>query len=228
MEQPVKAELPQTLHTIPGGALALWGGDVVTFRYFHLLKQMSHSKLSDIQFMLHQKGTEEGKASFRKFVPTSQKVYGVRLPDINDLAKQYKQAGMDLVVELWKSGAFEERLLAAKLLGKLAKKQPQMTLQLVQEFSNDLNDWAVCDTLGTQSIKGIAKEYVEAIFALSKKLLVSSNPWQRRLGVVLLEIYTKDQHYHSQVQSYLNLVEGDKEYYVKKAVDWIKRNLGKA
>jgi 3-methyladenine DNA glycosylase AlkD len=188
---------------------------------------MSHSKLSEIQWILHQKGTEEGRASFQKFVPTSQKVYGVRLPDINELAKQYKQAGMDLVVELWKSGAFEERLLAAKLLGKLAKQQPQKTLQLVQEFSTDIHDWAVCDTLGTQSIKGIAKAYHEAIFALSKHLMVSVNPWQRRLGIVLLEGYTKDKQYHNQVQSCLNMVEGDKEYYVKKAVDWIKRNLAK-
>ncbi len=188
---------------------------------------MDSSKLNEIQFILKQKGTEEGKASFQKFVPTSQRVYGVRLPVINDLANQYKKEGVELVGELWESGSFEERLLAAKLLGKLAKKQPQKTLQLIQRFSNDITDWAVCDTLGMQSIKAIAKEYHEEVFALSKKLLVSNNPWQRRLGIVLLEGYTKDKQYHSQIKSHLELVEADKEYYVKKAVDWTKRNLGK-
>ena len=188
---------------------------------------MGSSKLNEIQSILNQRGTEVGKASFQKFVPTSQRVYGVRLPEINNLANQYKKEGIELVGELWEAGAFEERLLAAKLLGKLAKKQPQKTLHLVEQFSSDITDWAMCDTLGTQSIKPIAKEYHEAVFALSKKLLVSNNPWQRRLGIVLLEGYTKDKHYHSQIKFYLELVEADKEYYVKKAVEWIKRNLAK-
>jgi 3-methyladenine DNA glycosylase AlkD len=188
---------------------------------------MDSAKLKEIRSILIQRGTEEGKASFRKFVPTSQRFYGVRLPDINNLAKQYKKEGIELAVELWGSGSFEEQLLAAKLLGKQAKKQPQKTLQMVEQFSSDITDWAVCDTLGTQSIKSIAKEYHQEIFALSKKLLLFRDLWQRRLGIVLLESYTKDKQYHSQIKSYLVIVEGDKEYYVKKAVDWIKRNLEK-
>lgn len=189
---------------------------------------MDHSKLNEIQSILNQKGTEEGKASFLKFVPTSQRVYGVRLPDINHLANQYKKGGLELVVELWESGSFEERLLAAKLLGKMAKKQPQKLLQLIQQFSGDVSDWAVCDTLGTQSIKAIAREYHQEVFALSEKLLVSPNPWQRRLGIVLLEGYTKDKQHHTRINTHLERVKGDKEYYVKKAVEWIRRNLAKA
>lgn len=188
---------------------------------------MDHSKLREIQYIFKQKGTEEGKASFHNFVPTSQRVYGVRLPDINHLANQYKKEGIELVAQLWEAGSFEERLLAAKLLGKLARKQPQKTLQLIQQFSGDVSDWAVCDTLGTQSIKTIAKEHDPEVFALSKQLLLSANPWQRRLGIVLLEGYTKDPYHHSQINAYLELVKEDKEYYVKKAVEWIKRNLKK-
>jgi 3-methyladenine DNA glycosylase AlkD len=189
---------------------------------------MDHSKRNEIQSFLKQKATEEGKAAFQKFVPTSQKVYGVRLPEINHLANQYKKEGIELAIALWEAGSFEERLLAAKLLGKGAKTQPQKTLQCIQQFSSDITDWAVCDTLGTQSIKTMAKEHHQEIFALSKKLLVSSNPWQRRLGMVLLEGYTKDKQHHSQIHSHLEIVKDDKEYYVKKAVEWIKRNLQKS
>jgi hypothetical protein len=71
---------------------------------------MNSSKLNEILLILNQQGTEDGKASFQKFVPTSQRVYGVRLPAINDLANQYKKEGIELVVELWESGSFEERL----------------------------------------------------------------------------------------------------------------------
>jgi 3-methyladenine DNA glycosylase AlkD len=188
---------------------------------------MYRSKLNEIQYFLNQKATQEGKAAFQKFVPTSQKVYGVRLPEINNLVKQYKKEGIDLVIELWEAGSFEERLLSAKLLGKLAKKEPRKTLQLIHQFSSDITDWAVCDTLGTQSIKAIAKEYHQEVFALSEQLILSRNPWQRRLGIVLLEGYTKDKNFHGPISSFLELVKEDKEYYVKKAVEWIKRDLKK-
>jgi 3-methyladenine DNA glycosylase AlkD len=172
-------------------------------------------------------GSEEAKASFQRFVPTAQKVYGVRLPAINDLASQYKKEGMGLVIELWEAGSFEERLLAAKILGKLAKKEPQRTLQLIGQFSNDIRDWAVCDTLATQSIKAITKEYYREVFALSSQLLVSSNPWKKRLGIVLLNEFTKEERFHRLVRSSLELVKEDKEYYVRKAVQWMERNLEK-
>ena len=93
---------------------------------------MSNTHLKEIQSLLREKETVEAKLSFRKFVPTSQKVYGVRLPQINEMVQKYKFCGFSLVVQLWKSGAFEERLLSAKILGKIAKKEPHYTLQLIE------------------------------------------------------------------------------------------------
>ncbi len=40
-------------------------------------------------------------ASVNKFVPGSQKVYGVKMPVLNELAKKYKDSGFDLVEQLW-------------------------------------------------------------------------------------------------------------------------------
>jgi 3-methyladenine DNA glycosylase AlkD len=78
--------------------------------------------LKEIQEQLKLKSTSEGKLSTQKFVPNSQEIYGTRMPDINELAKQYKEGGFDLVKELWTSGAFEEKVLAAKLLNRICKK----------------------------------------------------------------------------------------------------------
>jgi hypothetical protein len=47
----------------------------------------------------------------------------------------------------------EEKILAGKLLGKIAKQDPQRTLQLVKKFSAEITNWAVCDTLGMQALK---------------------------------------------------------------------------
>src|SRR6185369_10187267 len=91
-----------------------------------------------------------------------------------------------------RSGAFEERLLAAKLLGSLARKDPSQTLALVEEFSEGIADWAVCDTLGMQSVKAIAVKQQACILEMSRRLIAAHAMWQRRLGVVLLTHYAKD------------------------------------
>ena len=51
-------------------------------------------------------------------------------PVLNELAQQFKAGGFDLVEEIWKAGALEEKLLAVKMLGKIAKKDPERSLQI--------------------------------------------------------------------------------------------------
>ena len=46
------------------------------------------------------------------------------MPLLNELCKQLKEGGFPLVYTLWQSGSFEEKMLAAKLIKKLAKKEP--------------------------------------------------------------------------------------------------------
>lgn len=171
--------------------------------------------------------TAEAKASIQKFVPGSQKVYGVKMPHINELGKELKEGGFLLINELWESGSFEERMLAAKLLGKLAKKFPEEAITTVQKFSNDIVDWAVCDTLGMQSLKPIAEKYQKEIFGLAKKLNHSKNLWQRRLSLVLVEVYAKEPSLHASILSLIKPLEADKEYYVKKAITWLLKSMEK-
>src|SRR5262245_44992178 len=114
--------------------------------------------LKQIQKELTAYSTPEAKAAALKFVPNAEKVYGIRTPVLNLLAKKYKEGGLELVKELWKSGAFEEKLLAAKLLNVICKKDPIVSLKLVSGFSKDISDWAVCDAIGMQSLKPVAKK----------------------------------------------------------------------
>jgi 3-methyladenine DNA glycosylase AlkD len=143
--------------------------------------------LKEIQECLRKNASPEALAAQLKFVPGAekQKAYGVRLPVINQLAKDYKAGGFDLVEALWTAGSLEEKMLAAKMMAFCAKKEPTRALKLLESFSVDIADWAVCDTLGMQSLKPIVKTHQKEIFALSKKLNKSKNFWQRRLSLVL-------------------------------------------
>ena len=183
--------------------------------------------LKQVQKELNEHSTPEAKATAMKFVPNAEKVYGIRTPVLNLLAKKYKEGGFELVKELWDSGAFEEKLLAAKLLNVICKKDPLLSLQLVTDFSKDISDWAVCDSVGMQSLKPVAKKIQKEIFALSEKLVRSKNLWERRLSLVIIEVFTKDKSLQPEIMKRVKMLENDDEYYVKKAVVWIKRNFEK-
>jgi hypothetical protein len=93
---------------------------------------------------------------------------------------------VELVEALWRSGAFEERLLAAKLLGAVARQDSVRALEFVNTASEDLSDWAVCDTLGTQGARTIALAQRKTIVAMAGRLTRSRHVWARRLAIVLL------------------------------------------
>ena len=183
--------------------------------------------LKHVQKELEANSTPEAKAAALKFVPGATKVYGIRMPILNEMVKKYKTGSFELVQALWKSGAFEERVLAAKMLREVCKTNPQLSVDLVASFSNDIADWAVCDTLGMQSLKPVAKKMQKEIFELSAKLLLSKNFWERRLSLVIIEVFTKDKALQPEIMKRVKALEDDEEYYVRKAVVWIKKNFVK-
>ena len=183
--------------------------------------------LKQIQQELRASSTQEAKAAALKFVPDAKKVYGIRTPVLNVMAKKHKEGGFELVKELWKSGTFEEKILAAKLLNIICRKDPERALKLVEGFTKDISDWAVCDAVGMQSLKPVAKKMQKEMFDLSAKLIKSKNFWERRLSLVIMEVYTKDKSLHPEIMKRVKMLENDEEYYVRKAVAWINRNFEK-
>ena len=98
---------------------------------------------------------------------------------------------------------------------------------MFMHFSKQIDNWAVCDGLGMQFLRGIIKTHRTEIFDIAKKLNQSGDPWQRRLSLVMVEWYTRDGEAHQEIKPLLKHLENDQEYYVKKAVSWIKRNFKK-
>ena len=185
------------------------------------------AQLKAIQKILIDNSNKAAVDANNKFVPGSKKVYGVRNPVLNDLAKQFKDGGFELVKELWNAGAYEEKITALKMLGCIAKKDPAQSLQLIQHFAKGIENWAECDTMGMQSLKPILKTHQQEVFALAKKYNTSKDMWQRRLSLVLVEYYTRYSNLLPEINALVKALEDDEEYYVKKAVVWIKKNIAK-
>src|SRR6266498_423487 len=174
-------------------------------------------QLIEIQQALRANSSERSKEFFEKMVPGKQKIYGVKTPVLNEIVKKYKPGSFDLAEELWNSGALEEKIIAIKILGKMGKTDPDRLLKLFKKFSKEIDNWAVCDGLGMQFLRGIVKTHQQEIFFLAKKLNHSKDPWQRRLSLVMVEWYTRHNDAHKEINDLVHHLENDNEYYVKKA-----------
>jgi 3-methyladenine DNA glycosylase AlkD len=183
--------------------------------------------LAAVQAQLRAAGDSETKAATAKFVPTSQHVYGVRVPVLNALVKSCRPGGFELVEALWRAGAFEERLLAAKVLGAVARQDPVRALEFVNTASKDLSDWAVCDTLGTQGVRAIALAERRTIVAMAERLTRSRHLWARRLAIVLLLNVAGVREERATIRRILAPLRSDKEPYIQKALAWIDKDLSK-
>ena len=182
-------------------------------------------QLKEIRRILKNKSSKKAKESTKKFVPTIKKYYGTRAWVVNEILKNIKELDSKLVEQLWKSGFFEEQLLASKALGKFCLINPDKTLKLIRRFSKDIVDWAICDTLATQGVRKILKTKQKEIFKISKELIKSNNLWQRRFALVLLINYQKDKKLRKEIKNIMKQVQNDQEYYVKKALIWLKNEL---
>ncbi len=58
------------------------------------------NQLTEIRNFLRKNSNEKAKESWRKFVPTSEKVYGVYLAEINKVISKYTFGEFELVKEL--------------------------------------------------------------------------------------------------------------------------------
>ena len=184
-------------------------------------------KLAEIQKILRSKASEKVKRSTIKFVPTANKVYGVKVGILNDILRNVRQGDFDLVVGLWENGAFEEKILAAKILGKIGKENPNKSLSLIKRFSKDISDWAVCDTLAGQGVKGIVNKKQKEIFEFAQKSILSKDLWQRRFAITLLIELKRRGFSKEKIKRLLRKAKANEEYYVKKALVRLEKELNR-
>lgn len=182
--------------------------------------------LLKIRKILKSKADEEIRINIKKFVPTVKRSYGIKLPVLDKLANRFKNNDFAIVEALWNSGIFEEKIRAAKIFGKICKNNPKKSLSLIKKFTKKISDWAVCDTLAIQGIRKIAKIQQKEIFKLAKKLVSSKSLWERRFGIVLLINFKKERELKNRIKKILKTIKNEKEYYVKKAILWLKKEIG--
>jgi 3-methyladenine DNA glycosylase AlkD len=132
------------------------------------------------------------------------------------------------LMELWKEGKRDERLIVISALGEISKKDYENSKQFVLNVLKDISDWEICDQLALRVIVNLAVQNQKEIFSLMREWIKSKNKWIRRLAVATIPPYIRAEKTESKVCLVL-LDEAMKEEVrdVKKAIGWALREITK-
>ncbi|MCP4707839.1 MAG: DNA alkylation repair protein [Planctomycetes bacterium] len=163
----------------------------------------------------------ETVAGMERYGIKSEKIYGVSIPEIRKLAKEI---GTDrkLAHQLWKVNCRERRILAGMIDQPAEVPETQLD-QWVTGFDN----WEVCDQCCMNLFEKTPFAYKKA-----KQWSKAKEEFIRRAGFVMMaRLAVSDKKAADQkFEAFLPLIvkrADDERNYVKKAVSWALRQIGK-
>ncbi len=146
---------------------------------------------------------------------------GVAIPEMRKIAKEYGK-DHELALELWKTGILEARIMAAMI------DEPQkLTEKQMEEWVKDINSWDVCDQ--------VCMNLFEKTPLAWKKILDWSErdeEFVKRTAFALIAClawHDKEVRDEKFIALFPAIKHGatDERNFVKKAVNWALRNIGK-
>lgn len=167
---------------------------------------------------LENKKNREGMARYGINVD---KAFGVPVYVLRDMAKKLKR-DHELALELWQTGFHEARLLAC-LIDDVKK----VTEEQMEQWVKDFDSWDICDICCSNLFDKTPFAY-KKILEWSKR----QEEYVKRAGFVLiacLAVHDKKASDEEFEKFFPIIIRdcGDERNYVKKAVNWALRGIGK-
>jgi len=163
----------------------------------------------------------EAVAGMARYGITSAKIYGVSIPEIRKLAKEI---GKDrkLAHQLWQVNCRERRILAGMIDEPAAVPETQL-----DQWARGFDNWEVCDQCCMNLFEKTPYAYKKA-----KQWSKAKEEFVRRAGFVMMaRLAVSDKKAHDEkFEAFLPLIikrADDERNYVKKAVSWALRQIGK-
>ncbi len=146
---------------------------------------------------------------------------GLSVPEIRAIAKKIKP-DHQLAKELWESGIKEARLLAGMI-----EAPSQVTDKQLEDWVKDFDSWDVCDLVCNDLIKRTPFAW-DKVYAWSQR----EEEYVKRAAFALLaslSIHDKQANDQKFMETFplIRFAATDPRNFVKKAVTWALRNIGK-
>ena len=176
---------------------------------------------SDIIKKLKSLSDPEAVEGMARFGINPESTYGVSIPDLRKMAKEIG-ADHALAQQLWASGIHEARILASMI------DEPEMVTDVQMEsWVKDFDSWDVCDQCCMNLLEKTEFAYLKAVEWSS-----NDKEFIKRAGFVLMaRLAVSDKKADdTQFERFLPIIKreaSDKRNFVKKAVNWALRQIGK-
>lgn len=156
-----------------------------------------------------------------KFGITPKKAFGVSIPNLREIAKEIG-TNHDLAQKLWKLNIRETRILASMI------EDPKLvTEQQMEDWVKDFDYWEICDQV-CQNL------FIYTKFAYKKCIewAKDESEFVKRAGFALMAwLASKDKRANDKdFEKFMPVIKSqanDDRIYVKKAVNWALRQIGK-
>jgi len=164
---------------------------------------------------------QKSKEHMLKFGMIADNALGISLPAIRQLGKEIGK-DHDLAQNLWDSKFHE-----AKILATLVDIPKMVTEAQMEEWVKDFNSWDICDQCCSNLFDKTKYAYTKAVEWTKR-----SEEYVKRAGFVLmatLSVHDKKAE-NSKFEKFFPLIikhSTDERNFVKKAVNWALRQIGK-
>jgi 3-methyladenine DNA glycosylase AlkD len=146
---------------------------------------------------------------------------GISMPTLRNMAKDIGK-NHALALALWDSGIHEARILASMIA------EPKLvSTELMEEWVNDFDSWDICDQVCGNLFDKTPQAYQKAV-----QWCQQEREFVRRAGFVMmaeLAVHDKKAQDEAFLQFFplIKQYAGDERNFVKKAVNWALRQIGK-
>lgn len=187
-----------------------------------------NSSLIDTNYIvarLESLGDPKNVAGMARYGIVAKKAFGVAAPQLKALAKEIKKQTDDrhgLALALWRTGIHEARAIAF-----LIDDPKRVTSGQMEEWVADFDNWAICD-----STCGTLFSYCRFAYEKAFEWAERDAEFERRAGIVLmawLAVHDKKAP-DARIAQFFPVLESkasDERNFVKKAVNWSLRQIGK-
>ncbi|ABX41207.1 DNA alkylation repair protein [Lachnoclostridium phytofermentans] len=152
-----------------------------------------------------------------KLIPQVNNMIGIRLPILQEIAKQIAKGDYEGFLSHSNVQYFEEVMVHGYVIGKLSN----IPIEDIQEFISyhvpKLDNWSTCDSF-CSSLK-ITKKHPKEVFDFILPYAHSNNSYEIRFFIVMCLNYYINEEYVSIVDETLQSIISD-EYYVNMAICW--------
>ena len=185
------------------------------------MTQQSNVTAEDVIRQLKAQGSTKHLEGMSRFGIQTSKALGVSVPQIRQMGRKLGP-DHDLAQELWRTGFHE-----AKILASMIDVPEQVTMEQMERWAKEFDSWDVvdgcCGNLFDKTPFAVKK---------AKEWCKRQEEFVKRAGFVLMaELAVHDKEMHDEdFRAFLPfIVEGsnDERNFVKKAVNWALRQIGK-